>query len=91
MNAPMPPPPIYAAPPAQRHTSGLAIASLVLGLMFIAGIGSILAVVFGVKARHEIDASNGWVTGRGMATAGVILGWIGVAIVALGVLAAAAN
>ncbi|HUW04161.1 MAG TPA: DUF4190 domain-containing protein [Acidimicrobiales bacterium] len=59
-------------------TNGFAIASLVLSLIWIYGIGSILALVFGYKARREIDESNGRQTGRGMATAGIVIGWLGV-------------
>ena len=58
--------------------SGKAIASLVLGLLFLYGIGSVLALVLGYQARQEIDASEGKLEGRGMATAGIVLGWIGV-------------
>jgi hypothetical protein len=62
------------APP---QTSGLAIASLVLGLVPVVPIaGSILAIVFGNIARRQIDDSHGAYTGRGMAVAGIILGWI---------------
>ena len=68
------PPSAYAAP----HTNAMAIASLVLGIVWIYGIGAILAVIFGYKARKEIDGSNGTQTGRGMATAGIVLGWIGI-------------
>jgi hypothetical protein len=75
--SPFPPPqhqqyPSYGPPP-QTSTSGMAIASLVLGIVWMYGIGSILALVFGYTARNQIDRSNGWVTGRGMATAGIIL------------------
>jgi hypothetical protein len=42
------------------------------------GITSILAIVFGALARKEIRESNGWVTGGGLATAGLVLGIIGV-------------
>lgn len=73
---------------AAQRTSGYAVASLVLG---IAGffvfpvIPSILAVVFGNKAREEIRA-NPSVGGEGLATAGVVLGWVGIAIVGIVVL-----
>ena len=70
-----------SGPPAWRaapHTNALAIASMVTGIFWFYGIGSILALVFGYKARKEIDSSNGAQTGRGMATAGIVLGWIGV-------------
>ena len=65
-------------------TSGLAIASLVNGIVWIFAfwifaLGSILALIFGYVALSQIkkDPSIG---GRGMAIAGVVLGWIGVGI-----------
>jgi hypothetical protein len=72
----------------ERRTSGAAIASLVLGVIGITAfplIPSVLALVFGSRARAEIRA-NPDVSGEGLATAGVILGWIGVAFFALGLL-----
>jgi len=64
-------------------TNGLAIASMVLGILWIYWIGSILALVFGYVAKGQIDRSAGRQTGRGMAIAGIVLGWIGVATIAL--------
>ena len=64
-------------------TNGMAIASLVLGILCLYGIGSVLALVFGVQARKAIDASGGAETGRGMATAGIVRGWIGVGLMLL--------
>jgi hypothetical protein len=58
-------------------------ASLVLGLVFACGIGSILALVFGHQAKNEIEASNGTQGGEGMATAGIVLGWVGVGLAIL--------
>jgi len=60
-------------------TSGLAIASLVCGIVssFLCCYGmptSIAAIVMGVAAKKNIAASRGSVTGGGMATAGIILG-----------------
>ena len=37
----------------------------------------ILALIFGYRAMKEIDRSNGTQTGRGLAVAGVVLGWVG--------------
>jgi hypothetical protein len=68
-----------AAQAMQTKTNGMAVASLVLGILFIYGIGSILALVFGYQAKAQIDRSGGHETGRGMAIAGIVLGWIGVA------------
>ena len=74
------PPAGYPAhpPPATPKTSGKAIASLVLGLVWVYGITSILAIIFGALAKKDIRESNGWVTGGGMATAGLVLGIIGI-------------
>ena len=70
---------------AQR-TSGYAIASLILGIagFFVFPIvPSILAIVFGQKAREEFrrDSTAG---GDGLATAGIVLGWVGLALTAIG-------
>jgi Domain of unknown function (DUF4190) len=63
--------------PVARPTSGLAVAALVLGILWIWGIGSILAVIFGHVALSETrDGRKG---GQGLAVAGLVLGWIGVA------------
>jgi Domain of unknown function (DUF4190)/Protein of unknown function (DUF2510) len=73
----------YAQAQAPRGTNGFAIASLVLGILWIYWIGSILALVFGYVAKSQIDGSQGRQGGRGMAIAGIVLGWIGVAILGL--------
>jgi hypothetical protein len=57
--------------------NGLAIASMVLGILWIWWIGSILAIVFGFVALNQIKNSDGAQTGRGMAIAGLVLGFIG--------------
>jgi hypothetical protein len=87
---PLPPPPPpgpgpFHQPPygygaVATETNGMAIASLVLGLVWMCGLGSILALVFGYQAKGQIDRSNGTQTGRGLAVAGIVLGWIGVAV-----------
>jgi len=64
------------APPASSRVSGMAIASLVLGIVWFYWITSILALVFGYIARREIDRDPAKLSGRGMATAGIVLGWI---------------
>ncbi|MGH8921151.1 MAG: DUF4190 domain-containing protein, partial [Actinomycetes bacterium] len=58
----------------------LAVASLVSGLLGITVlwlIGGILALYFGYRARNQI-AENGR-RGQGMAMAGIVLGWVGIA------------
>ena len=72
-----------------RETNGSAIVSVVLGVLWFAGIGSLLALVFGYRARREIKNSAGAQKGSGLATAGIILGWIGIAILLVGVVGGA--
>lgn len=88
VQTPGPPPGYYYGQPVQQQTTnGFAIAAMVLGIICLYGIGSILALVFGYQARRQIDESNGAQRGRGMAVAGIILGWIGVGIMALVIVA----
>jgi hypothetical protein len=79
---PVYPPQPYAAYPVvvSARTNGLAIAALVLGIVWVYWIGSVLAVIFGHVALSQINKSNGTQQGRGMAIAGLVLGWIGVAV-----------
>jgi hypothetical protein len=71
----------YAYQPLR--TSGLAVASLVLGLLWLCGLGSLLATIFGAVALSQISRSNGTITGKGLALAGLILGILGLALAAL--------
>ena len=65
---------VYAAPP----TNGFAIASLVLGILWLWCVGSVLALIFGyISVRQIKERGEG---GRGMAIAGIVLGWVGVAL-----------
>lgn len=74
------PPYPYPYPPA-RPTNGMAIASMVLGIVWVYWIGSILALIFGYLALKEIRRSGQ--AGEGMAIAGIVLGWIGVGTLAV--------
>ncbi|MFW3170337.1 DUF4190 domain-containing protein [Geodermatophilus sp. CPCC 206100] len=75
----------YPYAPPQR-TNGLAIASMVLGILWIYWIGSILALVFGYVARKQIRERGD--SGDGMAIAGIVLGWVGVGILTIALIAA---
>jgi hypothetical protein len=74
---PYPQYPGYPERPALPATSGLAIASLVLSLLWIFGLGSLLAIVFALVALRQIKASNEAVGGKGLALAGLIVGICG--------------
>lgn len=76
------PPPGFPSPyptPRSSGTNGMAIASFVLGLVWLWGVGGVLAVVFGVIAKRQIDESGGTQSGRGLAIAGIVLGVVGLA------------
>lgn len=75
--------------PYGKKDSGLAIASLVCGLLgwsFVPFIGSIAAIITGHLAKKEIRDSGGMIGGDGMAIAGLILGYTLVGLVLLAVL-----
>jgi hypothetical protein len=68
----------------QPSTNGLAIASLVLGLVgWTVCVGSIVAIVLGFVAQSQIRKSGGRQGGEGLARAGIILGFIGLAAIIL--------
>lgn len=75
--------PTLGGAPSGARTSGMAVASLVLGILWLYWIGSILALIFGYLAKKEIDKDRIHITGRGMAVAGIVLGWIGVGLLIL--------
>lgn len=58
----------------QPKTSGLAIASLVLGILFFVPFAPLLAVIFGIIALVRVSKSKGALKGKGMAIAGLVLG-----------------
>ena len=80
------------AQPSQRiATSGLAVASMVLGIVWVYWIGSVLAIIFGAVALSQIKKANGWKTGKGMAIAGLVLGLVGIGILMIAVIVGVAN
>jgi hypothetical protein len=91
--APPPFPPAPAAPlvsspgssPARPEVSALAITSLVLGLtsFFASVFTGVPAVICGHLARARIRRSGGALAGEGLALAGLITGYIGIALFAV--------
>lgn len=80
--------PVYPAVPAPRPTSGLAITSLICGIAgvvlvwaIIPVLASIAAVITGHMALGQTRRDPG-IGGRGMAIAGLILGYAMIAIAA---------
>jgi hypothetical protein len=77
----------WSGGPVSAPNSSLAIVSLiagVLGLTLFPLIGSIIAVITGPMAKKEIRESAGTLSGEGLATAGMILGWIGIGLSVFG-------
>jgi len=76
--------------PSKPKTSGLAIASLILGIVGGCSLGvlSIVGLVLGIVAAKKIKASGGAMGGRGMAVAGIVLSIVtlilGLVLAALG-------
>jgi hypothetical protein len=72
--------------PVSRRTNGLAIASLVCGLAQLPSFGLTMlpAVILGHVARGQIRRTGE--DGMGLATAGVVLGWIGIGFAVLVIL-----
>jgi hypothetical protein len=87
-------PPVPNTPPTQQYQkdSGTAIASLICGIaayLIIPFFGALAAIILGHIAISQINASNGMFKGKGMATAGLVLGYvqIGLGILIIVVLA----
>jgi Domain of unknown function (DUF4190) len=85
-----PPPPSQQpswGPPPSSHlrNNGLAVASMVLGIVGILffvffAIVPALALIFGLVSHSQIRQSAGTQGGSGMAVAGIVLGAVGVAL-----------
>ena len=79
--------PAYGGAPVP--SSGTATTSLVLGILSLVCLGllaGIPAMILGRSATKEIDASNGAIGGRGLATAGFVTGLIGTLLSVLGII-----
>ena len=77
-----------------QRTPGKATAALVLGIVGIflcPLVCSVLAIIFGVQARNEIDANPTALGGRGQAQAGFILGIVGIALTVIWIVIFAAT
>jgi hypothetical protein len=96
MDQPYSPPEASSQTPLRQYqpsTSGLAIASLVCGVcsLLLSVITGIPAIIMGHIARSNIKASGGAIGGKGMALAGLILGYLTSLIPCVAVLAGLAT
>jgi type IV pilus assembly protein PilA len=63
------------------QTSGKAIASLVCGIFLFFFPTAIAAIILGHLSHSDIRKARGRLTGHGLATAGLVLGYMGVAVI----------
>jgi hypothetical protein len=90
-----PPPLMQAAPSAisrrpgqpdqKPRTSGMAIASLVLGVCGLLGITALIGLILGVLGLRQINDSDGRLKGRGLAISGIIVSTVLLIAVVVGV------
>ncbi len=76
-----PPPP---QPQIAAKTNSLAIASLIFAVAWLFGVGSLLGVILGHVALGQIKRTGE--SGRGLAIAGIVLGYLALALIAVGLL-----
>jgi hypothetical protein len=76
-----PPEPLAFIRPGQ--VNGLAVVSLISALLWVVWLGSLTAIVSGHVALHQIRRSAGIQSGRGMAIAGLALGYLSLAPLAM--------
>jgi hypothetical protein len=72
--------------PAALPTSNTAVISLIFGILsyvMLPVIGPIVAIIAGHMAKNEIQRSNGQLGGNGMATVGLVLGYVQIVLLLL--------
>jgi Domain of unknown function (DUF4190)/DUF1707 SHOCT-like domain len=84
---PMTPPQVYQPVGVPRQTNGLAVASLACGIgqVLVWFFGGVAAIILGHMAIRQIRRTGE--DGSGMAVAGLVLGYIGVALSLIGTIA----
>ncbi|MBN2026837.1 MAG: DUF4190 domain-containing protein [Actinobacteria bacterium] len=80
-------PPQYPVPPVMpaKKNDGSCVASLVLGILawivpFAGILFAVLAIIFGATGVRKVDRNPHYLTGKGLGTAGLILGITGLAV-----------
>jgi hypothetical protein len=81
------------SPTPVAQTSNLALVSLIAGIaswVIAPFLGAIIAVITGHMAKNEIRRSAGLLTGDGLATAGLVLGYVQIGLSVIGICVAGA-
>lgn len=71
----------YGYPTPATSTNGLAIASLILSIVCLVGVGSIVGIILGFVSRAQIRRSHGVQRGAGLGLAGIIVGFVTLTLV----------
>lgn len=80
----LPQPTDYNALPSSTLATVSLIAGI-LGFTFIPVVGAIVALITGYMARSETRSIPPKASGDGMATAGIIMGWIQIGLIIVGI------
>ncbi|HSJ02816.1 MAG: DUF4190 domain-containing protein [Verrucomicrobium sp.] len=83
------------APNYHSPTNGLAVAALILGIICLftaglVGIGAVITIILGHMALAKVRQSHGQLAGKGMAVAGLVMGYLSLVLFAVAMLAALA-
>jgi hypothetical protein len=82
------PPVDHQAQQRPPTNSALAVASLIasiLGVTLLPTVGSIAGLIMGYIAKRRIEKSGGAIGGGVMAHGGIVVGWVGIGLTALGI------
>lgn len=75
---------VPVATPTQSNDAVVALVLSIAAWLFCPVVLAVVALVFAAKAKRAIAASNGWITGDGMATAAKVISWINIALTLVG-------
>jgi hypothetical protein len=78
----------YETPSPQLQTSTLAIISMIAGILGFTAfpvLGTVIALITGYMARQETRAIPPRAAGDGMATAGIIMGFVQIGLILVGI------
>ena len=85
---PYAPPPGYYPPPETSTSAVISLISGILGWTLLPFLGAIVAVISGHIAKGQIRSSMGRITGDGMATWGLLLGYSNLVLACCGTIVA---
>jgi hypothetical protein len=66
-----------------QKTNGLAIAALILSIVWLGGLGSVAAVILGIISLTQISKAKGALGGKGLSIAALVIGGIGTVLTVL--------